>query len=233
MTHNHGHHDNHDNHMDHSNHDNHDMHSNHPEYNVIDEHGVSEHGSIHDHGAHDGHHMTFFNIEKVATMLFQHWQLNSPRNIFLACLCTLVLAIGYTGIKWLRQYLHVHWHHKGKLHSIRSKEHFLQTILYVTEFIVSYVLMLTVMTYNVWIFIVTILGITLGYFVLAWHKEFFPTSSGSCAEKCRESAVKSLKYERNPSSQELMPLEGGCIPGNETGACRGCSIEDYDKNDVQ
>lgn len=67
--------------------------------------------------------------------------------------------------------------------------------------------MLIVMTYNVWVFVVTVLGITLGYFLLAWHKEFNPT----CAENCPNTGInidaKNMNYDLNPSSQELMPLD--------------------------
>jgi len=94
-------------------------------------------------------------------------------------------------------------------------------VLYVTEFIVSYLLMLLVMTYNLWVFLLTVFGITLGYFLLAWHKEF----NTGCSKDCPNVIDQKYKdYDRNPSSQELMPLENGA----QSGACGGCGIEVMD-----
>ncbi|XP_052775292.1 high affinity copper uptake protein 1-like [Mya arenaria] len=221
----HGDHDHHSNHADH--HANHaDHHSNTHEYHVVNGDAGQGHAGHVDHSLHADHHLAYFTTKINATMLFEQWVLNSPGNVFLACLCTFILAIGYQGTKWFRQYLHVHWHYKGKIHTIQSKEHLLQTVLYVTEFLVSYLLMLIVMTYNVWVFLVTIIGITLGYFLLAWHKEFNPMSAAQCAETCPNRLdSKNMKYKRNPSSQELMPLDRGTDLG---AACAGCGIEDVE-----
>lgn len=77
------------------------------------------------------------------------------------------------------------------------------------------------MTYNLWVFLLTIVGITLGYFLLAWHKEFKPGCSKDCPNVVDH---KNKDYDRNPSSQELMPLENGSQPA----ACGGCGIEVVD-----
>lgn len=175
------------------------------------------------HGDHSSHgHQTFFNTGMNATVLFENWILDTNGSIFLACLCTFILAMGYQGTKWFRQYLHVHFKYHGKIHSIKSKEHMIQTVLYVTEFLVSYFLMLIVMTYNVWVFVVTILGIALGYFLLAWHKEFKPTCAMSYPTPIEEV---NLTYDRNASSQELVPL------GGSKGACKDCdSIDEIEED---
>ena len=44
-----------------------------------------------------------------------------------------------------------------------SKSHILQTFLFVVEFLIGYLLMLTVMTYNGWLFIAVIVGSATGY----------------------------------------------------------------------
>ncbi|KAL4236433.1 hypothetical protein ACF0H5_004818 [Mactra antiquata] len=202
-------HDGHKHHMDHSNHHDTHVHHVHHVHHVLESTEMPGHDHhLHHHQSHDHEshiHQAFFNTGLNATALFENWILDTKGNIFLACLCTFILAIGYQGIKWFRQYLHVHY--RGIRHSIKSKEHLVQTVLYITELLVSYLLMLIVMTYNVWVFVVTVLGITLGYFLLAWHKEFNP----SCAEECHNKAAnidsKNMNYDHNPSSQELMPLD--------------------------
>lgn len=196
------------------------QHSDMPTYHVTTEHS-------HDHSGHFGHsshaHQAFFNIGMNATVLFENWVLDTTGSIFLACLCTFVLAIGYQGTKWFRQYLHVHYRYHGKIHSIKSKEHMIQTVLYITEFLVSYVLMLIVMTYNVWVFIVTILGIALGYFLLAWHKEFKPKCAISYSVPVEEV---NISCQQNESSQELLPLS------TPSAACKGCdSIDELQEDD--
>lgn len=208
--------------MDHSSSADHHNHVDHLEdqhaYHVPGDqsHNLHSHHSLHGHQA-------FFNSGLNATVLFENWILDTKGSIFLACLCTFILAIGYQGTKWFRQYLHVHY--KGKIHSIKSKEHLLQTVLYVTEFLVSYILMLIVMTYNVWVFIVTILGIALGYFLLAWHKEFKPVPI--CPEDCEVVVnLKNTDDDPNSVSQELMPL-------GKTTACSNCDFERIEELDEE
>ncbi|XP_045158976.2 high affinity copper uptake protein 1-like [Mercenaria mercenaria] len=208
-------HDGHEHHIGHQNHVDHqgDQHV----YHVTNEQSHDHHSL---HGSHD--HQAFFHTKLNATVLFENWVLDTKGSIFLACLCTFVLAIGYQGTKWLRQYLHVHY--GGRIHSIKSKEHLLQTVLYVTEFLVSYLLMLIVMTYSVWVFVVTILGIALGYFLLAWHKEFKPVPV--CAGDC-ETVINNTNKNMDPNSpsQELMPLE------KQPAACNDCGIEELNVED--
>ena len=48
--------------------------------------------------------------------------------------------------------------------------HALQSLLHVLQVSVSYLLMLVVMTYNGYLFIATVLGAGLGYFLFAWKR---------------------------------------------------------------
>lgn len=174
------------------------------------------------HESHDSHsmhvrHQIYFNTELGARVLFEQWVLNSKGNIFLACLCTFVLAMGYQATKWFRQYMHIHY--RDKIHSIKSREHLLQTILYIAEFLVSYILMLVVMTYNIWVFVVTIIGIAFGYFLLAWHKEFKPKCAPECSNRIQDVDI---VIECRQLTQELMPLS--CSQD----ACKGCNLDPLD-----
>ncbi|MPC39538.1 High affinity copper uptake protein 1 [Portunus trituberculatus] len=51
-----------------------------------------------------------------------------------------------------------------------SVDHGIQTLLHMVQMIVSYLLMLIFMTYNVWLCIATVLGAGLGYFLFGWRK---------------------------------------------------------------
>ena len=51
-----------------------------------------------------------------------------------------------------------------------SASHYIQTILHLVQLVISYFLMLIVMTYNVWLFISVILGCTCGYFFFGWKR---------------------------------------------------------------
>merc|ERR550532_2165169 len=49
-----------------------------------------------------------------------------------------------------------------------SKCHLVQTLLHIIQMTISYLLMLVVMTFNVWLFLAIILGFGVGYFVCGW-----------------------------------------------------------------
>lgn len=57
------------------------------------------------------------------------------------------------------------------LQRIFNKSHILQTILYIIQIILSYLLMLIVMTFNYWLFVAVILGSGIGYFLFGWLRE--------------------------------------------------------------
>ena len=51
-----------------------------------------------------------------------------------------------------------------------SKIHAVQTLMHFFQVCLSYGLMLVVMTYNSWLCLATVLGITAGYFLFGWRK---------------------------------------------------------------
>lgn len=218
---------------DHSHHQHHQHHMDHtniqkttpvPVYHVVQDHGSHDHSNHGDtsqqagiHSDHHDHHQMYFNTAYNVTVIFQQLVMDSKSTVFLVCLCTFILAVGYQGTKWLRQYLHANY--RGRIHSIKSREHLMQTVLYGMEFFVSYLLMLIVMTYNAWVFAVTILGIGFGYFLIGWHRKY----GGSCPVDCPNVT----DYSKDVLPQELVPLDDGNAEG-DTG-CEGCG-EMYGEN---
>jgi len=51
-----------------------------------------------------------------------------------------------------------------------NQVHVFQTLLHLVQIIISYLLMLVFMTYNVWLCIAVALGATTGYFIFGWRK---------------------------------------------------------------
>jgi copper transporter 1 len=63
--------------------------------------------------------------------------------------------------------------------------HVLQTILHMIQIFVSYLLMLAVMTYNVWLFLGVLVGSGIGYFAMSWYMPRSQQSSVSAmSEHC-------------------------------------------------
>ena len=58
--------------------------------------------------------------------------------------------------------------------------HLSQTALYLVQVALSYLLMLVFMTYNSWLCLATLLGITSGYFVFGWRKNVMVEQSDVC-----------------------------------------------------
>lgn len=52
-----------------------------------------------------------------------------------------------------------------------NKNHFLQTFMHFIQIIISYCLMLIVMTFNLWLFLAIILGATIGHFSFGWLRQ--------------------------------------------------------------
>ncbi|XP_071146500.1 uncharacterized protein [Mytilus edulis] len=140
---------------------------------------VSGHPSHHTHHA-EHNHAVYFNFDLDVPVLFTGWLLNSRTGIFALCLGTLILGILYQGIKHLRVY--VHRDIPLVKHSALTREHALQTLLYSIQIIVSYILMLVIMTFNVWIFLCTVLGLGVGFFLCEWH--YPKIRLASCQKDC-------------------------------------------------
>lgn len=85
-------------------------------------------------------------------------------------------------------------------------------MLYGIQIVVSNVLMLVVMTYNVWVFISIIAGLGIGFFLFEWYRPKLFT--GSCPHECSSKSMSrgttvtrlSVADVRATPDQELEPL---------------------------
>uniref|UniRef100_A0A2C9M267 Copper transport protein n=1 Tax=Biomphalaria glabrata TaxID=6526 RepID=A0A2C9M267_BIOGL len=113
-------------------------------------------------------HRSVFHVETGIPLLFPNWILHGKKETYLACLGLALMGIVYQGVKFARQqYGRKCKNYKCKRY-ILNKGHLLQTIMYLLQFLGGYVLMLSVMTYNVWILAAVLIGLGLGYFFFGW-----------------------------------------------------------------
>ncbi|BFZ16732.1 hypothetical protein BsWGS_19771 [Bradybaena similaris] len=122
-------------------------------------------------------HKKMFHTGMGDVVLFPQWVLHGKKETYLTCLVLVVLGIAYQGIKFARQQ---YGHRCRNLHCKRyilNKGHLLQTLMYLIQFIGGYALMLSVMTYNVWILIAVLAGFGLGYLFFGWGEYEEPSAA--------------------------------------------------------
>ncbi|OWF34607.1 High affinity copper uptake protein 1 [Mizuhopecten yessoensis] len=96
-------------------------------------------------------------------------------------------------------------------YSIRSREHLLQTLLYVVQMVCSYILMLAVMTYNVWVIVTMLIALGGGFFVCGWKNNQIGglDIEAPCQHECHTSPVKQELGHNEFRESELEPLREG------------------------
>lgn len=121
-----------------------------------------------------------FQFTKSSTVLFDGWVFSTVGGLVGSMIGIFVLAFGYEALKFLRAYLLVsaaEIRERNKKSgdtrfsqlTILSKSHLIQTALYGIQVIISYFLMLIVMTYNAWLGLATVWGLVVGYLTFAWR----------------------------------------------------------------
>ncbi|XP_060081396.1 high affinity copper uptake protein 1-like [Ylistrum balloti] len=207
--------------MDHSHHQHH-----HHDHNMMtttpadqQEHSILHQTHYHDHFAHSGHenaehhaiehHPMYFNFQWRGTVLFESFTLDAKTGIFCLILMTFVIGFVYEAVKYLRQYIHRDI--TIAEYSIRSREHLLQTLLYVVQMVCSYILMLVVMTYNVWVVVTMLVALGGGFFICGWkiHQMGGLDIEAPCQNECHTSTVKQELGRSEFRESELEPLREG------------------------
>ena len=62
-----------------------------------------------------------------------------------------------------------------------STHHMLQTVLHMLQITLGYALMLIAMTFNLWLFLAVVCGLTLGYFLCGWKHQTVNYNEECCA----------------------------------------------------
>ncbi|XP_037803114.1 LOW QUALITY PROTEIN: high affinity copper uptake protein 1-like [Penaeus monodon] len=140
--------------------------------------------------------MTFhFGYNEV--ILFDFWKISTIGGLIGSMVGIFILAMLYEGLKYFREHLfrqaiatmqycanvdknNITDENKQMRFmeqiimpptmSMLSKDHVIQTLMHMLQMIVSYLLMLIFMTYNVWLCLACVLGAGLGYFLFGWRK---------------------------------------------------------------
>lgn len=149
---------------------------------------LQDHHAKHGKQSHGGQHSMYFHLSSGTPLLFEDWSLDSTGAIVGATIGIFIMTVLYEGLKSLRER-----HMREALKKLAEREqnaccnsedqrlyiripilsHVLQTAMHITQVFLSYILMLAVMTYNVWLFFAVVLGSGTGYFVIGW---FMPGS---------------------------------------------------------
>ncbi|MCP9261832.1 hypothetical protein DINM_005152 [Dirofilaria immitis] len=121
----------------------------------------------HDHTLTSHMHSMSFHFGYNETVLFSFWITSSPIELIMACFLTIFMCFIMESIRWFRG---IRPPHNVDLHmeqsavvSIKFAPHITtamckDTILHAVQLIVSYVLMLLFMTFNIWICSATVFG---------------------------------------------------------------------------
>ncbi|CAB3221757.1 unnamed protein product [Arctia plantaginis] len=133
-------------------------------------------------------HAMVFHSCVCAEILFKGWQTTNAAQLFGSAVAIFVAAVLYEGFKCMREELakkraalgdsqlniaknegHTLQHTTVKP-SMLSCGHAIQTLMHMIQSTLSYVLMLIFMTYNVWLCLALVLGLTFGYFLFGWRR---------------------------------------------------------------
>ncbi|XP_059163029.1 protein SLC31A2-like [Physella acuta] len=113
-------------------------------------------------------HKRAFHTNFGDILFFPEWVLRGKKEMYLSCLVLVVMGVVYQGIKFARQQYGRKCRNMTCKRYILNKGHILQTIMYLMQFVGGYILMLSVMTYNVWVAVAVMVGLGLGYFFFGW-----------------------------------------------------------------
>ncbi|XP_059484342.1 high affinity copper uptake protein 1 isoform X2 [Neocloeon triangulifer] len=148
-----------------------------------------------------GHHMMSmtFHFGYCENVLFDCWKVRSVGSLIGSMIGIMILAALYEGLKYYREYLFWRSNNSIQYRSVTPPEkagnaeearvvqptmlsgvHAFQTALHVVQLVISYLLMLIFMTYNVWLCLAVIVGATAGYFLFGWKKSVIVDVTEHC-----------------------------------------------------
>ncbi|XP_055974751.1 high affinity copper uptake protein 1-like [Sorex fumeus] len=137
--------------------------------------------------------MTFYFGYKKVELLFAGLLIDSASAMALAFVAVFLLAMGYEGLKrageWLRAQCSPVPRSDGTCPKdaprlqLLSARHLLQAMLHVLQVTLSYLLMLTAMTYNAYLFLALLAGAGAGYWLFGGKKAEDVDSQNLCRNK--------------------------------------------------
>ncbi|CAD5220576.1 unnamed protein product [Bursaphelenchus okinawaensis] len=112
----------------------------------------------------------YFHTKVDDTVLFNFWKVNSTIDMVGTCAIIFVAAVFLEFIKYLR--IVIEQRHQDKIAPntpfclrLFSPFHFLHTVLFSIQIVLSYLLMLVFMTFSIWLGLAIAVGAGVGYFI--------------------------------------------------------------------
>ncbi|XP_005101551.1 probable low affinity copper uptake protein 2 [Aplysia californica] len=156
-------------------------------------------------------HKTTFHTSTGDVLFFPEWVLHGRKETYLTCIVLVILGVCYQAIKFARQQYGRKCKNLECKRYILNKGHMLQTLMYLLQFVWGYVIMLSVMTFNVWILVAVLVGFGIGYFFFGWGEYEEPSAAmrvyrvpvtkSYIANSCSDRVTASSSM-----TQELLPL---------------------------
>lgn len=152
----------------------------------------------------------YFHFGYNETVLFEFWKVASASGLIGSMFGIFFMAALYEGLKYYREYLFWKTYHSLQYRSVQvpvkknvvsadeqvvhvvgevihkqpptmfSMNHGYQTALHILQIVLSYMLMLIFMTYNIWLCVAVILGSATGYFLFGWKKSIIVDVTEHC-----------------------------------------------------
>ena len=139
----------------------------------------------------------YFYFGTQVKFIFKGCETQNAGTYSLVLVLTFIMALSIEGLNFLRYHLQASAYSKlnqliemkdRSVYTLSCKIRFYISVIYFFSIFLSYLLMLAVMTFNAGIFIVTILGLTVGYFIFGfirkrkYTKIYNPEGDKCCAE---------------------------------------------------
>lgn len=167
-------------------------------------------GSNSSHSMMDHMMKMYFHFGYDETVLFEFWKVASASGLIGSMFGIFFMAALYEGLKYYREYLFWKTYHALQYRSVQvpvkksvvntdeqvvhvvgevihkqpptmfSISHGYQTVLHIIQIVLSYMLMLIFMTYNIWLCVAVVLGSATGYFLFGWKKSIIVDVTEHC-----------------------------------------------------
>ncbi|XP_028895508.1 high affinity copper uptake protein 1-like [Zeugodacus cucurbitae] len=137
-------------------------------------------------------HVMLFHAGHCEQILWKAWTARTILEFSLSAIAIFLLAFLYEGVKFFRQFLLrraleklsknkektdvvcstiAGLKNKQLFKQIIAPQHLLQTLLFLFQVTLSFLLMLIFMSFNYWLCLSILLGLTVGYFLFGWIKD--------------------------------------------------------------
>ncbi|XP_039453457.1 high affinity copper uptake protein 1 [Culex pipiens pallens] len=139
----------------------------------------------HNHGGPDDMEMLCpmqmsFHGGTCEIILFPSWATTEVGQFVGAWIGFFLMAVLYEGLKFYREVLAQRerkpcsepaTEKKSIRHHLTNKLHIVQSLLHLLQVSVSYVLMLIIMLFNLWLCLAVVTGAALGYYIFGWVRQ--------------------------------------------------------------